>query len=133
MDGDLPLSGPLHRCTARKLAYVGDRRGGCLVAVPAGHLGLRIERKVCPMDSVSTIAWNVSYLRRDGGGIRVDAFLEGLKRIGVVATQMGIGPESLETSAEATTSRLGDLKRHLLPVPLRGRAVRGFPHSKRTR
>lgn len=80
------------------------------------------------MDTVSTIAWNVSYMRRDGGGIRVQAFVEALRRLGVTTTQIGIGPTSVESSSAVTTSRLGDIKRQFFPVPLRRRAVRGLGH-----
>jgi hypothetical protein len=77
------------------------------------------------MHTATTIAWNVSYARRDGGGIRIDAFLDALRRLDVEVSKVGIGAPSVEASAQATTSRLGDMKRRLLPVPLRSRAMRG--------
>lgn len=76
-------------------------------------------------EQIDLIAWAASLARRDGGGLRFKAFESALARLGLNVNVIGVGPEAGATLVSG--SRVGEVKRQFLPVPLRSRVERELP------
>lgn len=66
---------------------------------------------------VDVAVWAVSVSTRDGGGLRAQAFIKALQRLGIEVNIVGLG--STGPSTDRRASSFHRLKRVLFPVPLR--------------
>ncbi|MDH6287833.1 glycosyltransferase family 4 protein [Rhodococcus opacus] len=76
------------------------------------------------MTKIEITSWEVSLHRRDGGGLRVQAFLQALDALDADYNLNAIGGREEGTPR---STALGSTKRKYLPMPLRHRAERELP------
>ncbi|RYE41945.1 MAG: glycosyltransferase [Hyphomicrobiales bacterium] len=75
-------------------------------------------------DDVRLVSFKASLERDDGGGRRVRAFQRALNDCGIEVNEVGVGAGAISGSVSRNDSVIRQLKRRLLPVPLR------FPISR---
>lgn len=100
------------RLSSTRMITPGPSTAGSIAVEPVG-------------EEVDLIAWAASLARRDGGGLRFRAFESALTRLGLSLNVIGVGPEVGATLVSG--SRVGEVKRQFLPVPLRSRVERELP------
>lgn len=72
-------------------------------------------------DKVRVVCLEISREKLDGGGQRLKAFVEALEAGGLQVEMVGFGPHGGDAERIASSAPLHQLKRRLLPVPLRRR------------